>query len=113
MNKNKKEMLNSILEKYKELFVILREIDDVRAYYPMKIIKEDMIYIEKFLSSENNDNEINQLLSILKKNYYSMYTPKWGFQEVFIWKENFEDRRKANLKLDKIKAEIIEVFNNV
>lgn len=28
MYKNKKEMLNSILEKYKELFVILREIDD-------------------------------------------------------------------------------------
>lgn len=50
------------------------------------------------------------LRHLLNKLYYSMFTSRGGFNEFYIWRENFDDRRSANLKLDKVNGKLKKIL---
>ena len=112
MYKNKKDLLENILTNHKELFEILCKEGNQDIIYAIRTIERNIEYMEAFVNNEE-DIEIYELLHSIKKNYYSMYTPRGGFNEFYIWKENSDDAYEANLEVDRIKGELIKYFNSI
>ena len=113
MYKNKKDLLENILINYKGLFEILCKEGNGEVPYAINTIGRSIDYMEAVASGKEKDIEIYDMLRDIKKAYNSMYTPRDGFGEFFIWREKFDDRHEANLKLDKIKDELDEYFDSI
>lgn len=81
--------------------------------YAGRIFRIDTKLMEEVLIS-NDYKDIHDLLGVVKKHYNGhLSVPRDGFGEFHIYRENFEEMREANLKLEKIKNELKKYFDSV
>lgn len=108
-----RELLKNIFSCYKELLKIFNKDGDSRSMYAERAIRIDTKLMEEVLIS-NDDKDIQELLHVVKKHYNAhLSVPRDGFSEFHIYRENFEEMREANLKLEKIKDELKKYFDSV
>jgi len=71
--------------------------------------------IQECLSILQSKEEINdrKKLSEVKSIYYSINAGYSGFSEYFIWREDFDERIKANERLDEIRDEIWDTLEKI
>ncbi|SHI65641.1 hypothetical protein [Clostridium intestinale] len=108
-----RELLENIFTCYKELLKIFYTDGDSRSMYAERIFRIDTKLIEEVLI-RSDDKDIQELLGVVKKHYNGhLSVPRDGFSEFHIYRENFEEMREANLKLEKIKNELEKYFDSV
>ncbi|CCW29437.1 hypothetical protein ABLA30_18500 [Xenorhabdus nematophila] len=56
-------------------------------------------------------NDAQSAIEDARRAYGSMFGDYGGFSEYFIWRDDFNERLKANEALDKIKNDINDTFN--
>jgi len=52
--------------------------------------------LEDVLSNNLDPAEAQEVLAQIKTSFKSMYPPRGGLSEFFIWREDYEERLKAN-----------------
>ncbi|MCM1988441.1 hypothetical protein [Oceanirhabdus seepicola] len=109
MNEKQKETAKKILNLFTELANVLRKEDTNEIDYVMRKI----IYIIKSLDKSINLKEynFNEVISEIGKIYKGLFPTHGGLTDFYIWREDFEERKKANEILDKIKEEIWKQLN--
>ena len=107
MNKLKK-----LLNLYKQFLLVLEKEGDDQVHYAINIIHDDLEQLEGFIKL-NVDEKINiELFNKIKENYESLYPPRGGLTEFFIWREDFDERFTENEKLNNLKKEIDDIFSS-
>ena len=103
MNSNK-EFIDRLTLLYSDLLIILETNNNGQMNYQINKIK----YIIDELSQCRTSNYINSadIITEIKSNHKSFYTPRGGLAEFYIWKNDVDELVKANEPLDRIKDEL-------
>lgn len=109
------EEIKSILTRVKELFqqllFILEKEGDFEVNYAKSELAENIRVLEGVLSSNMNAAEAQEVLVQIKTSFKSMYPPRGGLSEFFIWREDYQERLDANKHLDQIQSELKALLN--
>lgn len=104
--------LNRIKELFVDLLKILKAEDDNSISYAKNVLLVNISRIEYALSNVNSENaDLNSLFSEVQISYKSMYPPRGGLTEFFVWRDDFDERVKANKPLNRIKEELRQMLN--
>jgi hypothetical protein len=100
-----------LLIKIKALFSSLSEIlnleGDSSINYAKNTLIDNIERIEYALGNIDSDKiDTCLLFNEVKDSYKSMYPPHGGLTEFFIWRDDFDERVRANRPLDRIKEEL-------
>jgi hypothetical protein len=93
---------------FQELLRILETEGDQEVHYAKSELRKDIQMIEDILN--HNSADLNEVFLEVKESYQSMYPPRGGLTDFFIWREDFEERRKANQPLNHIKDELNKIL---
>lgn len=104
--------LSKIKELFTDLLEILKAEGDNNVNYAINELSVNIDRIEHTLDNVQFEKiDVNLLFNEVKKSYNSMYPPRGGLADFFVWREDFNERVKANETLDKIKEELHGIFN--
>jgi hypothetical protein len=112
-----KEKALRILQLFNELNILLKKgtlaDGDSTIYLCKKIDYANHIMVN--LLDEPNRAEIKwqEELKELKNFYERLFHFRVGLDSVFIWRDDFEERKKENERLERVKQEINEIFNSI
>lgn len=96
---------------YQELRNILEiESDDNEAMYITNQLESGLSLIDECLNNTYTDKDLKQLYSKLNEIYIKINQPRVGLSDFFIWRDNNEERLKANDCLDSIKDNLLFLF---
>lgn len=102
--------LQKVKSLFQQLLSILEKEGGIEINYARNELAKDIQVIEVFLSNGMDAAEASEVLSQIKKSYKSMYPPRGGLSEFFVWREDYADRLKANSQLDNIQRELREIL---
>jgi len=94
---------------FNELLGILEVEGDAEVDYAKNELRKNILMIEDAFN--NNTFGLDEIFDEIKANYRRIYPPHGGLTEFFVWREDFEERRQANLTLDSIKNELEEILD--
>jgi hypothetical protein len=100
--------LERIKDLFKKLLYILATEGDNELNYSKNELSANIMLLEEVLGKEKADR--NEIFATIKESYQSMYPPHGGLSDFFVWREDFEERRKANQPLKAIKKELDTIF---
>jgi hypothetical protein len=112
-NNNKENLLEQILEKYKELLKVLETEGDESVSFAKGQLKKDIMNIEETLADNISQTDYNEILHLVKANYNRMYPVRGGLTEFFVWRDDFNERMRANKPLNEIKDELKVIFDKI
>ena len=103
MNSNK-EFIDRLKYLYSDLLKIMETNNDGQINYQINKVKYIIGELSECITSNyiNSDDIITEIKSIHK----SLYTPRGGLAEFYIWKNDVDELVKANEPLDRIKDEL-------
>ncbi|BBW97446.1 hypothetical protein ACPVTF_03075 [Geobacillus icigianus] len=107
-------MLNNILELknlYEQLLIILKQTDDSDSSYIINQVEHALYLINECLDQKQDNEQMQHLFIRLKEIYKTMNQPRIGLSDYFIWKDDYEERVKANESLDIIKDRLFQLFS--
>lgn len=106
-NENQKLILNLF-----ELFSNLLNILEREGKGDVDFVIKEVKYIVEILNNciLNNFCEDNKIINEVKEIHSSLYPPKGGLSEFFVWRNDFDERIKVNDYLDNIKKELWKVL---
>ncbi len=90
---------------FKELYSILVNEGDSETNYAKGILANMIKVITDILVSPDGIN-LNEVFDEIMERYKSLYPPRGGLTEFFIWRDNFDERVKANKHLNDVKEAI-------
>ncbi|WP_397537135.1 hypothetical protein [Rummeliibacillus pycnus] len=96
---------------FKELIDILEKENDREILYIINQLELGLHLINECLNSSYENNDLKELNSKLKEIYKKINQPQVGLSDFFIWRDNDEERLKANMSLDTIKENLSLIFN--
>ncbi|MGF7046925.1 hypothetical protein J2T13_001427 [Paenibacillus sp. DS2015] len=96
------EKVQEIKKSYESLLVLLKEQHDSELNYIISKIEESIELINKY----PNDQMIFELNEI----YLKINNARVGLSDYFIWRNDFDERLKANEKLDELKIRLNSYF---
>ncbi|MBO8157909.1 MAG: hypothetical protein H0Z32_15910 [Bacillaceae bacterium] len=96
---------------YQQLLMILKRERESENSFIIEQIEYSIRIIEENLNNDYNCEDIEKLFKRLKDTYKRINQPKIGLSDYFIWRENYDDRVKANEPLDAIKDNLFRIFN--
>jgi len=102
-NENQRFILK-LFELFSNLLKILEREGKGEVDFAIKEVK----YIVEILNDciLNNYCEDNKTIKEVKEIHSSLYPPKGGLSEFFVWRNDFDERIKINDYLDNIKEEL-------
>ncbi|NLD47271.1 MAG: hypothetical protein GX660_08730 [Clostridiaceae bacterium] len=100
------EKLNSL---FKKLLLIIESEGDSETKYATGVLKNIVVVVEDVLKTPVIA-DLNEIFSEIMERYKSLYPPRGGLTEFFIWREDFDERVKANKPLDDIKEDIKSII---
>lgn len=104
-------MLNKVKVLFYDFLKILQVEGDNNVSYAKNELSVNIKKIEYALSNVDSPNmDVNLIFNEVQNSYKSMYPPHGGLTEFFIWREDFDERVKANEPLDKIKEELRKIL---
>ena len=77
--------------------------------YGKRTIKNIVQYLEMELA--NDTMEYEELVSEVARQYKSMFPPRGGLSEFYIWDNNYEVRYQANHEYEQIKLQIEAILS--
>lgn len=102
------------LKQLKTLFQELKEFlereDSSEASYIISQLEIGLRLIDKCLNHTNKYWDLKQVFSTVKEIYTKINQPRVGLLDFFIWRNNYEERVKANVPLDRIKNDLSLIF---
>jgi hypothetical protein len=101
--------LSRVRELFKALLDILETEGDYEVDYARDELKNNIIMIDETL--KNDAADLKATFLEIGRSYQSMYPPRGGLTDFFVWRDDFEERRKANQPLDQIKENLKNIFN--
>ncbi|MCG8540565.1 MAG: hypothetical protein MJA82_11590 [Clostridia bacterium] len=109
MNEKQKENAKKTLDLLTKLASILNKEDTREIDYVMR----EITYAIKILDESINVKELNlnETISEVREIYKKLFPSHGGLTDFFIWRKNFEERKKANKEFNKIKNEIWKELN--
>jgi hypothetical protein len=103
------DKLTSLRELYIKLLQILVKEGNDEVVYAIRVLRRGISDLENGLLNSQDIN-LDNLFDNLFRDYKSMYPPRGGLTDFFIWRDNFEERVAANKPLDSIKDDIEHFF---
>lgn len=92
------------LEKlFQKLLFILDKHGDGTIKIQKRIVKNTLDIIRSDMS------DYKKVIKV-KKNYQNLYPARGGLSEFYIWRDNFEERKRLNEPLDKIRERLWQIF---
>ena len=98
--------LARVRDLFQDLLDILVNEGHAEVHYACNELRNNVLLIEEAFDRESNQVDLNETFNEVSENYYRMYPPRGGLTEFFIWREDFDERLKANHLLDHIKNEL-------
>ena len=110
MDKKDIQALRELMKKLYGIITINGKVNDftVTAYNNQYAIPTLKMIIEE-LNSSGEDKII--LLSDIRSQYNSMFPPKSGLNEFYVWSEDFDTRKEINDNFIKLHKEITSILN--
>ena len=106
-----KNELARLKELFRGLLSILESEGYMETYYARHELHKNILMIEDALNRDIAPTELHELFTGIKESYKSMYPPRGGLTEFFIWREDFDERVKANQPLENLKNGLDEIIN--
>ena len=107
-----KIILNRVKELFQQLLLILENEGDYEVNYAKNELAQNIRVLEGVLSNNVDAAEAQEVLGQIKTSYKSMYPPRGGLSDFFVWREDYEERLKANKQLDDIQSELRDILTN-
>jgi len=104
------KILNRGKELFQQLLFILEREGDFEVNYAKNELAKNIRVLEDVFNNKVDVAEAQEVLDQIKKSFKSMYPPRGGLSEFFVWREDYEERLNANKHLDKIQSELREIF---
>lgn len=103
-------ILNRVKELFEKLLFILETEGDNEVNYAKSELSKNIRLLEEVLSNNSDLADAQEVLDNIKMSFKSMYPPRGGLSDFFVWREDYEERFKANKDLDNIQSELREIF---
>ncbi|MRX74445.1 hypothetical protein GJU40_20260 [Bacillus lacus] len=108
----KKDILQT-KELYKQLMTILNKESDNEVNYIINQLENGLKLIDEYIYNQPEEkNDLNQLYLQLTEIYKNINQPRVGLSDYFIWKDDYDERMKANESLDSIKDSLYKLFKD-
>ena len=104
-------MIQQTKELYLQLKLILKNENDREAQNIVNQLEVGLRIIGEFEGGIYG-GDLSGLYKDLERNYININQPHVGLSDYFIWKDDYEERIKANEDLDTIKDSLHELFQN-
>ncbi|HEX9060220.1 MAG TPA: hypothetical protein VF941_08560 [Clostridia bacterium] len=101
--------LENLNKLFKELYSILLNEGDSETNYAKGTLANMIKVITDILNSPDSIN-LKEVFDEIIERYKGLYPPRGGLTEFFIWRDNFDDRVKANKPLNDIKEAIKSII---
>jgi hypothetical protein len=101
-----KNDLSTVGKLFEELLCILETEGNGEVSYAKQQLKFNISQINEVMQQDVDEAGLTALFDDIKTSYKSMFPPRSGLTESFIWREEFNERLKANQCLDKIKEKL-------
>ncbi len=95
--------MDELKQLFKELLMIVQQYGDSSYNVQKGILKEILNIIEE------DDTDIDKI-SQIKHEYYNLFFPKSPLSEFYIWRDDFDERKKLNEPLEDIKHRLWELL---
>jgi hypothetical protein len=105
------ELVQQTKELYLQLKLILKKENDREAQNIVNQLEVGLRIIGEF-EGGTYGGDLSGLYKDLEKNYININQPHVGLSDYFIWKDDYEERIKANEDLDTIKDSLHKLFQN-
>lgn len=109
MKSNEREFIINLIKLFKEMYHIIASNPKSDINYGMRTIKNMVQYLEMELA--NNTIEYEELVSEIARQYKSMFPPRGGLSEFYIWDNSYEVRYRANQEYEQIKLQIEAILS--
>lgn len=103
------EKLKGIQELFMALLTILQAEGNNETRYAQSELRRNIASIDLALGVMDYDDLVEAIRNA-RASYKSMFPPRGGLTEFFIWREGFPERFTANQKIDQLKAEINRIL---
>lgn len=107
-----KIILNRVKELFQQLLLILETEGDDEVNYAKNELAQNIRVLEGVLSNNFDGIGAEEVLDEVKTRFKRMYPPRGGLSDFFVWREDYEERLKANKYLDDIQSELREILLN-
>ena len=104
MKSNERELIINLIKLLKELYDIIISNPNNDINYGKRTIKNMVQYLDVELS--NYTIRYEELVSEASRQYKSMFPPRGGLSEFYIWDTSYEVRYRANHEYEQIKSQI-------
>ena len=94
MKSNERELIINLIKLFKEMYDIIVSNPKNDINYAKKTIKNIVQYLEMELANDTLGYE--ELVSKVAGQYKSMFPPRGGLSEFYIWDNSYEVRYRAN-----------------
>ncbi|HNX59449.1 MAG TPA: hypothetical protein PKK43_10150 [Spirochaetota bacterium] len=105
MESRELERVESLL---KELLEIIRKEGGSDQSYAAGELERCVEMIERARDDQTVDRK--EVFARVRESYKSMFPPRGGLTDFFVWREDFNERLVANRRLDAVKAELDDEF---
>lgn len=104
MKSNERELIINLIKLLKELYDIIISNPNNDINYGKRTIKDMVQYLDVELA--NDTIRYEELVSEAARQYKSMFPPRGGLSEFYIWDNSYEVRYRANHEYEQIKSQI-------
>ena len=109
MKNNERSLIIKLIKLFKEMYGIIVSNPNNDINYGKRTIKNIVQYLEMELA--NNTIGYEELVSEVARQYKSMFPPRGGLSEFYIWDNNYEVRYRANHEYEQIKLQIEAILS--
>ena len=109
MKSNERELIIKLIKLFKEMYDIIVSNPNNDINYGKRTIKNIVQYLEMELA--NDTMEYEELVSEVARQYKSMFPPRGGLSEFYIWDNSYEVRYQANHEYEQIKLQIEAILS--
>ncbi|MDQ0217380.1 hypothetical protein ELQ35_07430 [Peribacillus cavernae] len=104
------ENILKLRDLFQQLLKLLKNENDSDSLYIIKQVDYSLNLVNDYIDNTNGENDEKNLLSHLRENYQTLNQPRVGLSDYFIWRDNYEEREKANKVLDAIKEDLFQML---
>ena len=109
MKNNERSLIIKLIKLFKEMYGIIVSNPNNDINYGKRTIKNIVQYLEAELT--NDPLRYEELVSEVAKQYKSMFPPRGGLSEFYIWDDSYEVRYTSNHEYEQIKSQIEAILS--
>ena len=100
--------IESLIGLYSNLYKILEKYGQGEIDNQTRVVKQILEFLISLSSS--NDYEEKRINEV-RKMHESLFPPRGGLSDFFIWSNDYDERIQLNEPLEKVKKEINDIWN--